>query len=82
MKKFIVILCLIQCTLYANEPVHLTTQVCVIGGGSGGIGAALAAARAGAQVVLIEKRNALGGTSTLGYVNNWEPGVDGQYALL
>ena len=73
-------LCVLHCTLFANEPIRITTQVCVIGGGSGGIGAALSAARAGTQVILVEKRNALGGTSTLGFVNNWEPGVDGQYA--
>ena len=80
-KKIIVaILCLVHCILYANEPVRLSAQVCVIGGGSGGIGAALSAARAGAQVVLVEKQNVLGGTSTLGFVNNWEPGPDSQYA--
>jgi NADPH-dependent 2,4-dienoyl-CoA reductase/sulfur reductase-like enzyme len=33
---------------------RLRTEVCVIGGGSAGTGAALAAARAGAKVVLIE----------------------------
>ena len=85
-KCILLVLCLLHCAIHANEPVlvnepvHLTTQVCVIGGGSGGIGAALSAARAGAQVVLIEKQHALGGTSTLGFVNNWEPGVGGRYA--
>ncbi len=48
-------------------------DLCVIGGGSGGIGAALAAARLGRNVVLVEKAGVLGGTSTLGGVNSWEP---------
>ena len=33
----------------------IRTQICVIGAGSGGTGAALAAARAGADVVLLER---------------------------
>jgi hypothetical protein len=52
---------------------NIRTQVCVIGGGSGGIGAALAAARAGAQVVLIERESMLGGTSTCAWVCVWQP---------
>ncbi len=57
----------------------LKTQVCVIGGGSAGTGAALAAARAGANVVLVESESVLGGTSTNSWVNSWEPtsGADG-----
>ena len=61
-------------------PTDLTTDVCVVGGGSGGIGAAVAAARGGADVILIEKQNRLGGTSTLGYVCNWEPGPGDELA--
>ena len=45
------------------------TDVCVVGGGSGGIGAALAAAREGAEVVLVEKLPVLGGTSGPGLVS-------------
>ncbi|NLY02052.1 MAG: FAD-dependent oxidoreductase [Rhodopirellula sp.] len=58
---------------------QLRTQVCVVGGGSGGIGAALAAARAGADVVLLERESILGGTSTCAWVHSWEPvsGADG-----
>ena len=52
---------------------RVRTQVCVIGGGSGGIGAALATARAGANVVLLERESILGGTSTNAWVHTWEP---------
>jgi len=54
----------------------MRTDVCVVGGGSAGIGAAVGAARAGADVVLVEKLGRLGGTSANAYVNNWEPGPD------
>lgn len=57
----------------SQEPIR--TEVCVIGGGSGGIGAALAAARAGVRVVLLEREAILGGTSTCAWVNSWEPVV-------
>lgn len=58
---------------------RIRAQVCVIGGGSGGIGAAVAAAREGAQVVLLERDAILGGTSTTAWVHTWEPvsGADG-----
>ncbi len=49
----------------------------VVGAGSGGFGAALAAAREGCRVLLIEKGDTLGGTAARGGVNNWEPGVGG-----
>jgi len=52
-------------------------DVAVIGGGSGGFGAALAAARLGLDVVLVEKGDCLGGTSTRGGVNCWEIGCGG-----
>jgi len=52
-------------------------DVAVIGGGSGGFGAALAAARLGCNVVLVEKADCLGGTSTRGGVNCWEMGAGG-----
>jgi len=55
----------------------IRTQVCVIGGGSGGIGTALAAARTGADVVLLERESILGGTSTMAWVHTWEPSVGG-----
>lgn len=49
----------------------------VIGAGSGGFGAALAAARLGARTLLVEKSDSLGGNAARGGVNNWEPGVGG-----
>ena len=64
----------------AKGTVRIKTDVCVIGAGSGGIGVALAASRSGAAVVLIEKRGRVGGTSTLAFVNNWEPGPGCSYA--
>ena len=42
----------------------MRTQVLVAGGGMGGVAAALAAAEAGAEVVLTEAQHALGGQLT------------------
>ncbi len=52
-------------------------NVVIVGGGSGGIGAALAAARLGAGVCLIERHPMLGGTSTMSGVSVWEMGAGG-----
>ncbi len=49
----------------------------VVGAGSGGFAAALAAARLGQEVLLVEKSDSLGGNAARGGVNNWEPGVGG-----
>lgn len=59
-----------------NRPVHLTKQhfdLVVAGGGSGGLGAAISAARLGLKVLLVEKADSLGGTATRGGVHTWEP---------
>jgi hypothetical protein len=53
---------------------ELTADVCVVGAGSGGAGAAVAAARRGASVVLVERQAMLGGTGTNALVSGWEPG--------
>ena len=45
------------------------TDVAVIGGGSAGCFAAIAAAKSGAKTILIEKNGILGGTTTAGLVN-------------
>jgi hypothetical protein len=50
-------------------PVAYETEVLVVGGGSGGFSAAIAAARNGAETMLIEQRNHLGGLATGGLVS-------------
>jgi hypothetical protein len=67
-------------SIVAQNITSIKTDVCIIGAGSGGIGAALAASRAGSDVVLIEKQGRIGGTSTMAFVNNWEPGVGCDYS--
>jgi ribulose 1,5-bisphosphate synthetase/thiazole synthase len=47
------------------------TEVLLVGGGPAGIGAAVAAARNGAETVLIERYNHLGGMLTGGLVGMW-----------
>ena len=56
-----------------EDPETLKADVCAVGGGSGGFGAALAAARLGANVILVEKNSILGGNSIMAWVHNWEP---------
>ena len=51
----------------------LSCDVAVVGGGSAGFAAALAAAENGSDTILVEKEAILGGTSTICGVNNWEP---------
>ncbi len=52
-------------------------DILVAGGGTAGCAAAIAAARRGHRVLLIEEANALGGVSTSGGVNEWFAGLDG-----
>ena len=47
-------------------------DVVVFGAGSGGIGAALSAARAGLKVLLIERSGQIGGTAVWAMVANWQ----------
>ena len=58
-------------------PVAGETDVLVIGGGLAGIAAAVAAARNGARVLILEKTIALGGLATLGHVCVYLPIDDG-----
>ena len=53
-------------------------DVIVVGGGPGGIVAALAAARHGVKVLIIEKNIILGGLATVGHVCLFEPLCDGK----
>ncbi len=48
-----------------TSPVVADYDVVVVGGGVGGVGAALAAARCGKRVLVIEKGVFLGGLATL-----------------
>ena len=58
-------------------PVSRRCQVLVAGGGIAGIAAALAAARGGKRVLLLEREAALGGMATLGLVTIYLPLCDG-----
>ncbi|MGE0601264.1 MAG: FAD-dependent oxidoreductase [Dehalococcoidia bacterium] len=51
-----------------RTPVIAETDVLVIGGGSAGIAAAVAASRAGARTMLVERYGALGGLATNGLI--------------
>lgn len=52
-------------------------EVAVIGGGAGGVGAAIEAARQGKHVILFEKGVSLGGLATNGYVPQIAGNVEG-----
>jgi len=51
-----------------DTPVLARTEVLVVGGGSAGVCAAVAAARSGAQVTLVERYGSLGGLATGGLI--------------
>jgi hypothetical protein len=82
--KFLILLLLIFQFSFTksmhNETDRINADICIVGAGSAGIGAAIAASRSGANVILIEKENIIGGTSTMSYVNSWEPGPGCSYA--
>jgi len=59
----------------AGNPKAIDTDVLVCGGGMAGVAAAVAAARGGARVVLMERYGFLGGNATAGAVaqfNSWQ----------
>lgn len=56
-------------------PIIAETEVLVAGGGPAGVGAAIAAARCGAKVMLIEKCGYLGGVATAGMMSHWSGAV-------
>ena len=59
-------------------PVSASFDVVIAGGGVGGVAAAVAAARTGVSVCLLERYCALGGLATLGNVIDWLPLCDGR----
>ena len=61
-----------------NAVTNKSHDVVVVGGGVAGVAAALAAARHGASVLLIEKNCALGGLATVGLVNLFVPMCNGR----
>ncbi|MCC7490987.1 MAG: FAD-dependent oxidoreductase [Fimbriimonadaceae bacterium] len=62
-----------------RAPLVGEAEVVVVGGGPGGLGAALGAAQAGAQVLLVERYGFLGGMATAGGVNPFMPNhLDGR----
>lgn len=64
-------------TMSRNVPVYREADIIVLGGGIAGIAAAVAAARQGKKVVLLEKNVALGGLATMGHVCIYLPLDDG-----
>jgi NADPH-dependent 2,4-dienoyl-CoA reductase/sulfur reductase-like enzyme len=68
---------------YINEPARqteivLSCDVLVAGAGIAGMAAAIAAARNGAKVILLEREYGLGGMATLGLITIYLPLCDGQ----
>ncbi len=64
-----------------ETPVIAEADVCVAGGSATGVCAAVAAARAGAQVVLVERYGFFGGVATAGLVNVWHSLSDTEGAI-
>ncbi|MFP4355204.1 MAG: FAD-dependent oxidoreductase [Phycisphaerae bacterium] len=59
-----------------SVPVCHTADVCVIGGSATGVFAAIAAARLGKSVALVENEGMFGGTATASMVNVWHSQFD------
>lgn len=62
--------------LNCSIPYYYTSEIAVVGGGPAGVCAAIAAARTGAKVLLIESGNCLGGMATIGQVNPFMTSFD------
>lgn len=58
-------------------PIRYETDVLVVGGGAAGVSAAVAAARGGAKVLLVEACGCFGGVGTSGLVPAFAPFTDG-----
>ncbi len=62
-------------------PLRYEADVAVVGGGMAGVCAACAAAREGADVILVERFGVPGGNATVGGVANWSGETAGQGAV-
>jgi hypothetical protein len=62
-------------------PVVAEVDVLVLGGGSAGIGAAIAAAREGASTLLVERNSFLGGAATANLLSKWSQHREQLYGL-
>lgn len=60
-------------------PVIQEVDVLVLGGGPAGIGAAVAAAREGAETLLIEQMGEIGGIATAGLMSHWTGNTEGGF---
>lgn len=61
----------VVCEAAREVPVACEVDVCVLGGSCTGVFAALAAARLGASVAIVENSGCFGGTATAGMVTVW-----------
>lgn len=68
--------------LKRSIPVDDTYDVVVAGGGPGGCGAAICAAREGARVLLLEATGCLGGMGTSALVSSWSALCTGTHTVL
>jgi hypothetical protein len=69
-------------TLQRTLPIEEGYDLVVAGGGPGGTGAAISAARLGAKVLLVEATGCLGGMGTSALVSAWSDLADGERMLV
>lgn len=69
-------------SLQRTIPVEENYDVIVAGGGPGGCGAAICAARQGARVLLVEGMGCLGGMGTSAMVSAWSDTADGERMIV
>lgn len=69
-------------TLQRKVPIEEGYDLIVAGGGPGGCGAAICAARLGAKVLLVEAMGCLGGMGTSGMVSAWSDLADGHRMIV
>lgn len=59
----------------------MVAEVVIVGGGTAGVAAAIAAARAGARTLIVERLGSLGGTQASGWVTPMMPNYLGDFKL-